>query len=102
MGAERQANTLTFIVVPALLFRMEQPVAQLESTDLLIGGERRPASDGATLTSKNPATAEPLAEVPSASEADVDDAVSAARKAFHEWRDTAPDERGRLVQRVAA
>jgi aldehyde dehydrogenase (NAD+) len=80
---------------------MEDPVSQLESADLLIDGERRPASDGATLITKNPATAEPLAEVPSASEADVDDAVAAARKAFREWRDVMPDERGRLVHRVA-
>ncbi len=81
---------------------MERPVAQLESTDLLIGGDRRPASDGATLSTVNPATGEPLAEVPSASAADVDDAVSAARAAFEEWRDVDPDERGRLVHRVAA
>lgn len=80
---------------------MERPVEQLESTDLLIGGDRRPASDGATLTTENPATGEPLAEVPSASSADVDDAVSAARSAFYEWRERAPDERGRLVHRVA-
>ncbi len=80
---------------------MERPVAQLESTDLLIGGDRRPASDGATLTTVNPATGEPLAEVPSASAVDVDDAVSAARTAFEEWRTVDPDERGRLVHRVA-
>jgi len=80
---------------------MERPVAQLESTDLLIGGDRRPASDGATLTTVNPATGEPLAEVPSASAVDVDDAVSAARTAFEKWRTVDPDERGRLVHRVA-
>jgi NAD-dependent aldehyde dehydrogenases len=80
---------------------MDDSVSQLDSTDLLIGGERRPASDGATLPTENPATAEPLAEVPAASTADVDDAVSAARKAFRGWHSTSPDERGRLVHRVA-
>ncbi len=81
---------------------MERPAAQLESTDLLIGGERRPASDGATLTTVNPATGEPLADVPNANADDVDDAVSAAHKAFRTWRDIDPDERGRLVYRIAA
>ena len=80
---------------------MESPLDQLESTDLMIGGDRRPASDSATLTTENPATAEPLAEVPAASAADVDDAISAARRAFRTWRDTDPDERGRLVHRIA-
>lgn len=80
---------------------MERPLEQCESTNLLIGGDRRPASDGMTLTTVNPATGEALAEVPSANAADVDDAVSAARTAFKEWRDVDPNERGRLVQRVA-
>ena len=80
---------------------MERPLEQLGSTDLLIDGDRRPASDGATLTTVNPATGEALAEVPSATAADVDDAVSAARTAFEEWRDVDPDERGRLVHQVA-
>lgn len=80
---------------------MDRPTEQLESTDLLIGGERRPASDGSTLPTENPATGEVLAEVPAASAEDVDDAVTAARKAFREWRRTDPDERGRLVNRVA-
>ncbi len=80
---------------------MERPLEQLGSTDLLIGGDRRPASDGATLTTVNPATGEALAEVPNATAADVDDAVSAARAAFEEWRDVDPDERGRLVHQVA-
>ncbi|WP_299236192.1 aldehyde dehydrogenase family protein [Natronomonas sp.] len=77
------------------------PLDQLDRTALLIGGDRREASDGATLTTENPATTEPLADVPAATPADVDDAVSAAREAFRAWRDTAPDERGRIVHRIA-
>jgi len=80
---------------------MATPLDGLESTDLLIGGDRVGAADGATLTTENPATGEPIATVPAAGEADVDRAVAAARGAFPDWRDTPPDERGRLVGRVA-
>jgi len=80
---------------------MTDPLGELRSTDLLIGGERVGAADGATLTTADPASGEPVATVPAGGEADVDRAVSAARGAFPGWRDTPPDERGRLVGRVA-
>ena len=71
-----------------------------ETHDLLIGGENVPASDGNTLTTVDPATGEPIAEVAAGTAEDVDAAVAAAREAFPAWRDTAPDERGRLLYRV--
>jgi acyl-CoA reductase-like NAD-dependent aldehyde dehydrogenase len=49
----------------------------------------------------NPATEEPVAEVPMASPADVDAAVARAAEAFPAWRDTAPGERARLLRAVA-
>ena len=49
----------------------------------------------------NPATEEPVAEVPMASVADVDAAVSRAAEAFPAWRDTAPGERARLLRAFA-
>ncbi|WP_380674975.1 aldehyde dehydrogenase family protein [Salinigranum sp. GCM10025319] len=72
-----------------------------EEYELRIAGERRPASDGSTLTTVDPATDDPLATVAAATDADVDDAVTAARDAFVSWRERPPDERGRLVSRVA-
>ena len=71
-----------------------------DTYDLSVDGEWTPAADGATLTTTDPATEEPIAEVAAAAEADVDRAVAAARAAFPDWRDTPPDERGRLVHRV--
>jgi acyl-CoA reductase-like NAD-dependent aldehyde dehydrogenase len=51
---------------------------------------------------RNPATEEALAEVPSASPAQVDRAVGAARAALGGWRRTPAGERGELLHGVAA
>ncbi|MFB6104114.1 MAG: aldehyde dehydrogenase [Halobacteriaceae archaeon] len=68
---------------------------------LHIGGTTRPAADDATLPVENPATGEVFAEVAVATAADVDDAVTTATEAFADWRATPPEERGRIVSRVA-
>ncbi|HEX8206380.1 MAG TPA: CoA-acylating methylmalonate-semialdehyde dehydrogenase [Solirubrobacteraceae bacterium] len=62
-----------------------------------IGGEWRAASGGETLLSRNPATGEPLANVPLSTAADVDAAVRAARAALPGWRATSPVVRARAV-----
>ncbi|WP_394346146.1 aldehyde dehydrogenase family protein [Halorussus marinus] len=77
------------------------PDIDIDAThDLYVGGEWSPAADGGRFETENPATGEPIAEVASATAADVDRAVAAARDAFPAWRDTAPDERGRIVHRI--
>jgi aldehyde dehydrogenase (NAD+) len=63
-----------------------------------VGGER--VAGGEPLTTRNPGTGEAIATVETADAAVVDDAVAAAREAFPDWRDTDPDERGRIVYRV--
>lgn len=50
----------------------------------------------------NPATAETLAEVPLAEEAQVDSAVQAAQAAFHDWRRTPVTERIQFLFRFKA
>ena len=72
-----------------------------DSYDLFIDGDWVPAADGSELTTYDPATGEPLTRVAAATESDVDDAVAAARTAFREWRRVDPDERGRIVGRIA-
>jgi aldehyde dehydrogenase (NAD+) len=72
-----------------------------DTYDLYIDGEWVPAEDGSELTTHDPATGEPLATVAAATPTDVDRAVAAAREAFREWRHVAPDERGRIVGRIA-
>jgi acyl-CoA reductase-like NAD-dependent aldehyde dehydrogenase len=51
---------------------------------------------------RNPATEEPLAEVPSATPQQVDAAVEAARAALAGWRRTPAGERGELLHGTAA
>jgi acyl-CoA reductase-like NAD-dependent aldehyde dehydrogenase len=50
----------------------------------------------------NPATEEPITEVPSATAEDTDAAVDAARQAYPAWRSVAPADRARLLRRLAA
>ena len=65
----------------------------------LIGGKRH---DGGTTTSVvNPATGDEVATITSGGEAEVNDAVSAARHAFPEWSGATPAERSAAMLRWA-
>ncbi|MDO8434733.1 MAG: aldehyde dehydrogenase family protein [Candidatus Binatus sp.] len=70
-------------------------------TRLFIGGEFVEARRGGTIETLNPHDNSKLAAVAEATEPDVDDAVSAASKAFPAWRDTAAADRGRLIAKLA-
>lgn len=50
----------------------------------------------------NPATGEVLAELPHATDADLDEALAAAAAGFEIWRRTSPVERGSVLHRAAA
>ncbi|MDO5044063.1 MAG: aldehyde dehydrogenase family protein [Coriobacteriia bacterium] len=78
---------------------MNNPIK--ESYQLYIGGEWLDAEDGATLQSYNPANGELLTKIADASEADVDKAVIAARKAFETWSQTTAAERSAILNKVA-
>ena len=65
-----------------------------------IGGEWVD-SDGGTMEVLNPATGEVLAEVQRSTEADVDRAVDAAKKALPEWLEKTPKERMELLLKLA-
>ena len=73
--------------------------------ELIVAGVRRPAADGATFTTYNPATGKPLAEVAQAGRADLDAALDAARAGFAdgsgEWASTSATERGKVLARAA-
>jgi aldehyde dehydrogenase (NAD+) len=69
---------------------------------LWIGGAWTDSEGGRTFVTENPATEASLCEVASASAADVDRAVQAARTALHGvWARTSARERGRLLWRLA-
>jgi acyl-CoA reductase-like NAD-dependent aldehyde dehydrogenase len=54
-----------------------------------------------TVTVLNPATEEQLAELPQAGIEEADDAVAGARAAYPAWRAVAPNDRARLLRRLA-
>jgi len=62
----------------------ELPEPCLPEPRLLIGGELRGASDGGTFPIENPATGEEAGRARDATDADVQDAIAAARRAFDE------------------
>ena len=73
-----------------------------ERYEMFIDGEWRPAADGSTMPSVNPATEEELARVPVAGAADIDAAVTAARRALEgEWGSMPASERGKYLFRIA-
>ena len=69
---------------------------------LFIANGWAPARDGRTFETIDPSMEEVLATVARGGTEDVDDAVAAARAAFERpWRRVTPQERGRLLYRVA-
>lgn len=69
---------------------------------LYIGGQWQEAAEGGRLESINPATGERLGEVPLATQADVDRAVKAGRKAFEsDWGRMPMRERAGYLTRLA-
>ena len=68
----------------------------------LIGGRWLAPMDGATFTTYDPATGEPICEVAYGSREDVNRAVAAARTAFDSasWADMKPNQRERLLWRL--
>ncbi|MDR3360143.1 MAG: aldehyde dehydrogenase family protein, partial [Bifidobacteriaceae bacterium] len=73
----------------------------LDTYELFIDGEWRPAADGGTFTSRCPANGEALATVAEATKEDVDAAVDAAWRAFASWKAVEPAERAAILNRIA-
>ncbi|MFI7484084.1 NAD-dependent succinate-semialdehyde dehydrogenase [Kocuria sp. M1R5S2] len=62
----------------------------------------RPATDPPAYRSTNPATGEIVAEYPTASDAQVQEALSAADAAYRSWREVPIEERAAVAARVGA
>ncbi len=78
----------------------EQTVVEAVPKRLLIGGEWREASGGATFPVVDPATGEALCEVADATPGDATAALDAAVAAQGEWAATPPNERGEILWRA--
>jgi betaine-aldehyde dehydrogenase len=74
----------------------------VETLSNFIDGERVGSSGEETEPVLNPATGEQLAHAPRSTAQDVDDAVSAARRAFAGWSQTTPQERSQALLAIAA
>lgn len=59
------------------------------------------AGEGTRHPDLYPATAEPIAEIAWATEAEIQAAIETAKTGFETWRKTAPAERGRVLRRAA-
>ena len=72
---------------------------QLQSYDLIVGGNKVPAASGEAFDSVSPITKEQVGRMAVAGLADVDRAVAAAREAFDEgpWSRMTPLERSRIM-----
>ena len=64
---------------------------------LYYDGKVQVASSGNVIRTINPSTAQPLADIFSASHSDIDSAISSARNAFPSWSTTPPIVRSRIL-----
>lgn len=70
-----------------------------QQVPLLINGELVQSESQTLIPVTNPATQEVIAQVPCATEAEVDRAVAAAQEAFETWKETSIGDRARLMLR---
>jgi aminomuconate-semialdehyde/2-hydroxymuconate-6-semialdehyde dehydrogenase len=66
-----------------------------------IDGEEVSPISGCYFPTEDPALGAPYAEVPDSDEQDLEAAMQAARRAFPAWRDTLPQDRAVLLDRIA-
>ena len=78
----------------------EQAVLDAVPANLLIGGQWRAASGGATLAVEDPSTGETLTDVADATVDDGKAALAAADEAFKTFRHVPPRERGEILRRA--
>jgi aldehyde dehydrogenase (NAD+) len=97
--SEKATSMTAFEYAPAPESR---EIARLKpSYGIFLDGEFR-AGRGEAIKTINPATEEPLAEVAEASQADVDGAVAAARRAYERtWSKTSGAQRSKYLFRIA-
>jgi succinate-semialdehyde dehydrogenase/glutarate-semialdehyde dehydrogenase len=76
-------------------------MATYSDTQLYIDGQWRDGSEK-RLSVLNPATGEAIATLAHAGRKDLDAALDAAERAFHEWKRVSPYERSQIMRRAAA
>jgi betaine-aldehyde dehydrogenase len=69
---------------------------------LYFDGKRQNATSNLTFQTVDPATAKPIADIQTASHADVDKAIASAKSAFPSWSTTPPLVRSRILLKAVA
>lgn len=84
--------------------KLEQLEMKRDMYHLIINGKREDSVSGATITTINPATGEPIANVAKASIQDAERAVQSARNAFDngKWKKFPVNKRSRVLNKIAA
>ncbi len=82
--------------------RTKAPTEAATAYKMLIGGEWKNASSGATIESLDPATEEVIGTVPDGGDKDVAEAVEAGKAAFAEWRTFSAAKRQKKMYELAA
>lgn len=90
---------MTAIINPTIAL----PNPPIKQAKLYIDGQWRSASDGKTRPTISPITETVIADIPEASEQDVEDAIKAARRAFDEgiWAKMTGHQRQQILTRVS-
>ena len=78
-----------------------QTAASYADLKLLIAGEWTPLGNRDSEPVMNPATGEVVGILPHASKADLDRALDAAEQSYPLWRNTSPQDRGKILKRAA-
>jgi succinate-semialdehyde dehydrogenase / glutarate-semialdehyde dehydrogenase len=76
-------------------------VSEYPPPTLFIAGQWRASGDGATIPVVNPATQEVIADLPVATQADLDEALAAADKGFKTWRKVSAYDRAKILKAAA-
>ena len=74
----------------------------METSSLLLHGERVPSSDGATYDIPSPATGEVIGKAASASAEDIERAVASSKDAFAEWSKRTAWDREKIIRQATA
>ncbi|SES91742.1 aldehyde dehydrogenase (NAD+) [Oceanobacillus limi] len=75
----------------------------MKELKMYVNGEWVDSKNGESIAVHDPSTGKQMASLPRGEQADVDEAVQAAKRAFEsdEWRKVKPFERGRLLYKIA-
>jgi betaine-aldehyde dehydrogenase len=76
-------------------------IDKVKTYQQFIGGQWVDSAGGKTLPVENPANGETIANVQASGQEDVDRAVEAAAKAFETWQNTTPQDRSRMLLKLA-